>query len=247
MKKILFILFTLTIFSFSHPIFSFGGMNLSHTTIKNIHTLGDVALTDVTTEDISLTGPLIFKNLTVSHGANILGPVEGIHGKFENLSITGPLKFEGLSVQDVASFTGNVSGKHGNFLDLTIVGSFTLDQTTCQNFTGLGVGRVSKLRVKGKTTLVGNLNAEESQFEDMTLTSEEIILNKTQAQNIFIKKNNENSFFSLSNDNKAQELHVIHNSIIEGSVTFESGKGTIFLGADSKIKGKVKGAVIKNT
>ncbi len=246
MKKSFVIAFSLLLSLPVYASFSLGETHLSNTTVPNINALGNTTLFDVKTEEVSVTGPLTFKNLTVAHTGTLTGPVEGTSGQFETLVVTGPLKFETLTVQKDTVITGDASGKDGNFLNLTVVGPFNLTQTTCQNLIVTGSVETTKLIVRDKTVSVGNFNAAESQFGDMTLTAEKVLLKETKAQNILLKKNKENGVLSWLDEGHPQELRLMKNSIIEGDVTFESEKGKIFLEEGSQIKGTIKGAVVQN-
>ena len=238
---------------FSVPAYgelSMGDTNLSNVTVKSINTLGVATLSKVKTEEVSVTGPLTFKDLSVVHDGTITGSVKGINGQFENLTITGPFTFEGVSVHKDATLTGPVSGSKGYFGDLTVSGPFNATEILCQNLNVTGPVDVTKLAVRDKTVAVGNFTANDSDFGDMTLTANKTLFNKTTARTLLIKKNSEvkSSFLSWFGDNSdenAQELRLTNKSIIEGTVTFESGKGKIFLEEGSKIKGEIQGGVVQ--
>ncbi|MBS0185693.1 MAG: hypothetical protein JSS34_05060 [Proteobacteria bacterium] len=250
MKKNFLIPLSLLFCISSGEIFSADETNLSNTVVKDISTMGSAKLSEVKTEELSIIGPLNFKKLSVTHTGTITGPVEGTDGIFENLVVTGPLGFENLTVQKEAVITGPVTGSKGYFADLTVSGPFKVSEILCQNLTVSGPIDATKLAVRDKTTATGNMTANNSDFGDMTITANKILFNETTARDLLIKKNSsiESSFlawFGDNSDEKPQELRLTNKSVIEGDVTFESGKGKIYVEEGSQIKGKIQGGTVQ--
>lgn len=168
--------------------------------------------------------------------ASFMGATELKEITAKSLSILGPLHFTHLKVEKGTKIFGPVANSEfGDFDSLIITGLFAARNVTCSKLEVIGPVDVTHLQVSGITTIIGPLTAEKSTFQNLIITADKIVLEDSKTQEIIIKKN----------ENKKQVLNLKGNTIVQGNITFESGKGTIKQGPEVTIQGAIKGATVE--
>jgi hypothetical protein len=179
--------------------------------------MGSAHLTDIKANSLSVLGTLEFHNLIVAKDTSIAGPVE--------------------------------KSEKGKFAALNVVGTFEASDVACDALNAAGAVNITGLSVKGEANVAGALKLMASKdpkrtpnrLKNLTVAAEEASLEDTDVEgNILVKK--------LSNwlsGEKKQVLKLVGQTNVKGTITFESGTGTIEQGADAKIEGKVKGAKVE--
>ena len=142
-----------------------------------------------------------------------------------------------LSFANRISYGDNISGSadlsNHSFESLTVSGSADLkDLKVDKDLIVSGSFEGKDITVTGKTKISGGMIVSKGDFNDIEISSSRIKLFDSKAHNMLI----------LESDSK-QKLE-LKNSTISGDITFESGKGEIYLDSDSKILGKVDGAKV---
>jgi len=151
---------------------------------------------------------------------SIFGPADLTKVKTDNLSVSGPLDFSYLEVTNTLTNKGPVDGDHGKFGKVEVRGPVDF----------------SYVIVSGDTSIFGVLDASDSQFKAIKFTGEEIHLDNVTADSIY---------FGINDSKRAEKLTLKGNTVINGDITFDSGKGTVLVEDSSvQIKGKVKGGTV---
>jgi hypothetical protein len=115
-----------------------------------------------------------------------------------------------------------------------IIGSLEVKKGELQELKVKGAVEVVDLTVKGKTDITGSLDAKKSQFQNLEIKSDEISLDDVQVNDIIVK----------GNKDKEQVLQLKGKTVVNGNITFDSGKGIIEQGAAVKIHGEIKGGTV---
>lgn len=168
--------------------------------------------------------------------ASFMGPTELKEITAQSLSVVGSLHFNNLKVEKDTEIVGPVANSdHGVFGSLFITGTFMAKNITCSKLKVIGPVDVTDLHVSKATMIIGPLKAEKSTLQNLTITSDKIILEDSKTKNIVVKKNK----------NKKQILDLKGKTIVEGNIIFESGKGVVEQDSEVKIQGEVTGATVE--
>lgn len=183
----------------------------------------------------SFMGPTTLEKQNLKE-ASFIGPTDLKEITAKSLSVMGPLHFNHLKVEKATEIVGPISNSEfGAFDSLTITGPFVAKNVTCSKLEVTGPVDVTDLQISGATTIIGPLRAVKSTFQNITITSDQVTLEDSKTKDIVVEKN----------EDKKQVLHLKGKTIVEGNITFESGKGTIKQGAEVKIQGEIKGATVE--
>ena len=124
--------------------------------------------------------------------------------------------------------------------NLNVKGDFIGSNFKVENFLIIGNASFSgKTKIMGSFEIVGELKADDSQFLNKIIINSRIVslLNGSGAKDIqFVK----------SRENVTEEYLYIDNSVVNGNVVFESGKGHVVLKNGGKLVGKVIGGNVVN-
>ena len=168
--------------------------------------------------------------------ASFMGPADLKEITAKSLSVMGPLHFNHLKVEKAAEIFGPVANSEfGAFDSLAITGPFVAKNVTCSKLEVTGPVDVTDLQVSGATTIIGPLKAVKSTFQNITITSDQVTLVDSKTKDIVVEKN----------EDKKQVLHLKGKTIVEGNITFESGKGIVKQGPEVKVQGEIKGATVE--
>ena len=168
--------------------------------------------------------------------ANFMGPTQLKEVIAESLSVMGPFEFSNVMVEKNTTIEGPVlNSENGKFDSLNIKGPFTAKNIICKTFKVIGPVDVTHLKVEGDTSIMGSLKANQSQFENMSISADEIFLKDVDVKDIFIKKNMD----------KKQVLQLKGKTLVKGNIAFESGQGIVELDSAAKVQGEIKGARVE--
>jgi len=146
--------------------------------------------------------------------------IGGSAGKetFENLKSSGVLKLNGSTVKNLLEVQGCLIAQGATLGSLEILGEVNLTNTI--------VSQVS--------TISGYLRAQGSTFKaPLTITGYKAVLTASKLASITVQK--QESFKGK------QIIELKQKTIVEGSITFESGKGEVHLYPGSKVYGPIEG------
>lgn len=174
--------------------------------------------------------------------ATFKGVVSLTDVKADSLDITGPLEFNKLEVKNDTTIVGPVEkSKEGKFNVLKVTGPFEAKDVMCTDLNVVGSVTASNLKVEKDTTIIGGFDVKNSKLNNLTITSDKIILKDTEVSgNITVKKDT-----GLIGKMKDQVLVLEGNTTTKGTITFESGAGKIEKSKHAKVEGTVTGAVEK--
>lgn len=154
---------------------------------------------------------------------------------YDNIEHAGALTLDKTTVKENLIVNGFLSAKNGTLNQLTINGDADLDNTKIQGVTTIN----GKLSVEDShffkpVTVRGQINAEDTVFEQIvTLHGTHSEFENCKLHSLMLEKSND-----------AKPLHVyLEETTIDGDVTFLS-PGVIHVDKDSRIHGKITGAVI---
>jgi phage baseplate assembly protein gpV len=218
-RTVIFIL-VVSIFNISNADTFYGDMSLKKVSMDSIIINGQSNLKESKFKSIVVNGYLKFEELIVSDLLDVNGLLKGINLDCKALDVDGSVKVKKIKVNNV-----RVTGEF-----------YANDAAIAQNLTVDGAIEGRNINVAGKTTLVGELDVRDSNFQVIDIISEECTLDSTTTKNITFKK--PSTIF------KTEKLVLKGNSTVAGDVVFESGKGEIYLYGDSTITGQVKGGTI---
>lgn len=174
--------------------------------------------------DLSLK---IYDTLTIN------GPAKLKLIKGSSLEVHGTLEFHRLAISGKASVTGTMTGDHGKFGQLTVVGPMTVDHMICEDLTVTGPVTADSVVINNNTNIIGPLDARQSDFKNLTVNAEKIILDDVDVETI-----------TITGDQKNQTLVLKGKTTVTRDITFTSGTGIIQKeGSKVVVKGNVKGAV----
>jgi hypothetical protein len=166
-----------------------------------------------------------------------IGPKYFTHASLKNEHIVGPVDLE-KSTAEALSITGPFTAKDTTFTTLSCIGPVKLEQVICETIDVVGPTELKNCKIKGDTSIIGTLDANNSEFEKITITTSHMHLENSKTQNIVIKKN--------SNANEKQKLVLSGSTIIDGNIVFESGQGIIEKSSTVKINGSITGCSVVN-
>lgn len=217
MKQFLTVLACTTLLTQSVQAESYiGEQTLKGKTLEEANFMGNANLTDVTANSLSVMGSTEFHTLTVPKDANFLGPV--------------------------------TKSEKGIFGSLAIVGEFEATDITCKKLDAAGAVTVTGLTVSGEANIAGSLTLKapkdpkmaQNKLKNLTIAADEISLEDTEVDGAIVVK----KLSSWLGGAKKQVLRLLGKTTVKGTITFESGAGTIEKGPDVKIEGKITGATI---
>lgn len=186
---------------------------------------------------VSYTGPtsLEKQNLT---DVVIHGPAQLKQVKAESLSVMGPLEFKELEVKKSLNVIGPVTKSEEAILgEAKITGQFNVKKVSLEALQVIGHVDLDGVKVKGETVILGPLTAKNSQFNNITITSEKIQLTNVTVNNIYVKQ---------IKDNKQQPTLILSGkTVVTGGIEFEGKNGIVIVqGKEVEMKGQVNGGEV---
>ncbi len=219
-----------------------GSKEWANKTYDHLNIIGSTKLTNVAVTNLSITGPLVFRDLTVQEKAHCTGNVSNKKGfgKFNKLSVVGSTSLNNIKCKEKLSLTGTTVLTDATIEgDASMVGSTTLKHTN----------------ICGTTTITGPCRAFYSSFTSLDVTAPKVMLTSCTANTVTIKKNTSTNYHHSSLTSwitswfpqrvpEEQTLVLDGETTINGSITFESGKGILIVNGDKvNIIGDVVGCV----
>lgn len=236
MKHFLIILVTSTLIAHTASAEEFAGYaNLENNKLNDATFNGPANLKGVSAKSLNVRGPLEFSDLKVEGDTKVAGPVSGskkgtfgslkVNGPFEatdvicsEFIVKGPVEVTELTVNGRSDIGGSLEAKKSHFQDLKVKGPT----------------EVNELTVKGETNILGPFEAKKSHFQNINVTADTISLEDVEAKDIVIK----------GSRSMEQVLQLNGKTVINGNITFKSGKGIVEQGPSVKIQGEVKGGTV---
>lgn len=219
-----------------------GSKNLANKTYDHLNIIGSTKLTNVAVTKLSITGPLVFNDLTVQETANVTGNVSNKKGfgKFNKLHVVG------------STSLNNIKGKE----KLSLIGRTVLTDATIEgNASIVGTATLKHANIAGSTTITGPCSASYSSFSSLEVTAPKVVLTDCTANTVTLKKNTSTNYHHASlwswltswfpqREPEEQTLVLDGETTINGTITFESGKGILIIKGDKvRILGDVVGCI----
>jgi hypothetical protein len=162
----------------------------------------------------------------------INGPAKLKLLKAATLQVNGPLQFNSIGIDGKAQVAGEFNGNKGQFGNLFVTGSMNVDHVLADNITITGPVVATYLEVKNDAIINGPLNAHHSEFNRLSVSSNNIVLDDVLVNEIIVNKNEKNQILILKGS-----------TVVSGDITFESADGNVSIeNSKVRIKGKVIGA-----
>jgi cytoskeletal protein CcmA (bactofilin family) len=180
-------------------------------------------------------GPLKVNNLQINSDMFLNGEIRANALKTKLLRVNGSLKAKDLTANSM-TINGFFDGKNVASDELYVNGSFegkVINVNRQFSLSGSMVGE--NVNVKGDTNLSGEADFKISNFQNVSLRSDRLKLEKTNANNVTFRG-------TLSK--ATPKLILEDHSVINGDVVFENGKGEVTMDSSSVIRGQVRGGKI---
>ncbi|MSP53526.1 MAG: hypothetical protein EXR81_04670 [Gammaproteobacteria bacterium] len=183
---------------------------------------GQITCTKVTLPSLLARGELTVLKTTVNGETDVIGEVTGAYLTINGtLSTHGEVNVNHLTVTGSTDVHGQLGVSSGTLHATTVYGALNATNTTFDDVKVFGRASIQDSKING----------------NLTLSSKWSVLNGTFVNNILVTK----SIFAPT-----QIVCLEKASHVTGNITFDSGKGTLYIIGASKIDGKVIGAnVIK--
>lgn len=185
-----------------------------------------------------------FKDLLINGPSKL----DGINA--DSLTINGPLNFTALKIKGKTEISGTFSGEDAELSDVVIHGPFEGSKIIAKNLQVDGDVTLEDFKIDGNVNINGPLKAKNGSFKDINSVYAPIAFYSVTLNNINVKKTNhqDGGDNTNSDDNTNNyEIKLAGNTVINGNITFESGKGVVFIrDKTAQLKGKVIGGTVKN-
>ncbi len=235
-----------------------GRAKYSHQTLEEIHVLGKTELDHVTVKGktkvhgkfkiensqlntLEVQGRANVTNTSIQGATSIQGRTEVANSQLDKLKVQGKLLIRESTVRGRLKAQGEFHAIHTTFeAPAHTMGRFEAQDAIFQQ----------------EVHLIGIMHAYQTSFANtITAVTQEIVLHDTTTQDVYIKDNKDGikkwtkkykflSFLANKQD-EPQVITLSGKTIIQGSITFENGKGIVVLGDEAQIKGEVIGGTIK--
>ena len=149
-----------------------------------------------------------------------------------------PIVFSGGDKLQASYGTCGIQEYHKTKLDsLQINGIVTLDETTVLGAVQVnGQAEMKKSCIGGKMVMNGLLTAADTEFQsELSVASKKTTLEGCLVHSITVRE---------TGDEGVEVVDLRKETIVSGSVIFESGQGEVWLSGDSAVKGEIRGAKV---
>lgn len=199
---------------------------------------GDIRKEGASLENVRLDGFADLKNMKF-HSLAVNGHLRSFDIKIDRrLDVNGSADVRKLKCRNFI-IHGSINGESVRANEGIVHGTAIFsDIEVRKNIDIYGSLSGKDMKVSGKTNVYGNMSVENSKFGDVQLESETAHFIGTNVRNIVIK---------ASKKHKKQTITLKGNTIISGSVIFESGNGEIIMDDTAKILGEKKGCAITSS
>jgi hypothetical protein len=144
----------------------------------------------------------------------------------------------GTKIQELAEVNGVLNAMKASFNRLNVNGNFQGQEVAITEGKINGNTVLVKSKVSGIITIYGLLKANESEFSGkIVVDSSETFISNSKIQDILILNSSEKSI--------VQKIYLMDNTIVKGSIVFQSGKGEVIISNSPTIsKSQVVGGKI---
>lgn len=148
-----------------------------------------------------------------------------IYGKetVEKIETNGLIKLDGTTITEYLQVNGSLKAEGAQIEKMQINGQATLDNCL----------------IKKKSVVCGFLSVINSKFRDeLSVSSEKATFNSSTLTSLHI--------LQVEGYQGVQLVELVGKTKIDGSITFDSGKGEVIADPDTEITGKIIGGKIRN-
>lgn len=203
---------------------------------------GYLQIKDSHLNTLEVQGRTVISNSTIRGDAVIQGYTLIDHSRISTLTVQGKLIVGHSTVKGL----------------LDVQGKFDATKTIFENeVSAIGLFEVTKVIFKKEVYNIGKVIAKKTSFNaSLTSMSDSIDLYDVTAQDIYVNKKEEaccekcrQSATSCTEGSvkKKQLITLSGKTIVNGSITFESGEGIVRIGKKAKINGNVIGGIIQKS
>ncbi len=196
-----------------------GVINLSDVTYGDLKVLGTLEADTLQANSLDVTGTLEAKHLKVANGVVSLGPADLEKIEVGSLNVNGHLNLDKAMIKN----------------KLTVQGDAEIESVEVKDVDVKGTLKADKIKVSGDFVIIGAFEAEDSNFNNIVATSNEVILEDVNATSIFIKQ--DKAFGK-------QKLILKGKTVISGTITFEK-PGVVEVKSKKVSIGNVENAEVK--
>lgn len=158
-------------------------------------------------------------------------------GIVSNVFAAGWAELNGTTVTNSTTVEGFLKAYNVNLNTVSANGMVTINNSTIKGFFHFrGDLTVNGLTDYNKLEMVGILDASNSSFDDIEITSEKSYLSSTSTKNIV----------EHMASNHHEKIYLRNNSVVNGDISFDSGNGEVVVSGGSRVMGAVRGGRIIN-
>jgi cytoskeletal protein CcmA (bactofilin family) len=155
---------------------------------------------------------------------SLSGSVSLANKQMDNLQACGTIRIDNVSVAGDVKINGTLSGDR-----LKVSGVLAINGTCI----------MSNMHINGTTNINGFLNANNSNFSKIEMSTKKLVLVNSAADSILIRK--------PGLTETQQQIIDLDNTTIKGDICFENGDGKIIVRNSSKIYGSITGGTLETT
>lgn len=168
----------------------------------------------------------------------VLGTAKLTSIKTESVTVTGTLSFNKLDVSGNVTVVGPIEEDSMELIckDLDVLGTVSAKKVKCVDINIVGSAKFEELEATGDVKIVGGTEIERATLQNVFLTSSDIKLKNVKVNNITVDK--------IPLSTQAQTITLEGDSVVSGTIIFQSEKGTVVVKDKSQV-GKIIGGTIK--
>lgn len=186
-----------------------------------------LATVSTTSYALSSFGSTRIQSKTIEESYKVFGGA-----KFENvvlkqsLKVFGPCKLFDSEVKGTLTLQGELQARNSTLSHLKAQGEVDLRETTAKGAEIQGHLRLKKSVISGRLNLMGYLDADESEIDEIKISTNEMKLKDTKVKSIFVRKNHADAKTGAAQ----QIIYLLGKTTIAERIVFENGNGLVVVG-----------------
>lgn len=170
----------------------------------------------------------------------LYGPSSLSNVSYHNLTGNGPLKLTHVNVKHSLKVNGPLTGSKIQAAFMEVNGPVKILNLDVEKAVIRGAANLKEAHVKNGLTIYGFLSAQGSIFKKpIHAFSSEIRFKDSQVQAIILEKD---KFFP----DESPKIHLLGTTQVLGDIEFKGKKGTVEVGPNAKVDGKVINGILQN-
>lgn len=181
---------------------------------------------------LNVSGIVVLNKSKITDELNVAGRVDAYDVRMGSAKISGYFNIKKGAILGEAKVSGSVDAEDVSVGAAKISGSLSIKNST----------------ISGPVKVGGGLDAKKTTFNDIIdVSSNKMVFSDSSTHSITVRKTNSSfTLFGWSpfDVQKEQVVELRDGTMVNGSITFESGQGKVYVYGNSKITGTVKGGIV---